>query len=165
MGVLVVCGAYFVMPQRIFEIPAIADLFAALGHANAVAFSSLLSSLGFETAVMGPTLHLEGETAMVFSPYCFGLLSISALLVLALLVPGIPNRRRGRLILLGGGVLVIANQLRILVEVLVTVSYPPAFPGIDALFSPVLPGLAFYLWYRWVKLEIAFQNGGIARNG
>jgi exosortase/archaeosortase family protein len=159
---------FYTLPPIILSVPAIAIFFKTLGGFNAEFHAEILGAFGIDARAASNLLYISSGPVVEYSPYCFGLISISALMILILLVPTPSRRVKLKWIVGASSLLISANQGRILFELMLASYWPDKISSIDVLLYPLLPALALGIWYKGLKsFESPVRNrgGGVCARG
>jgi exosortase/archaeosortase family protein len=141
--------------------PLVASFFYILGGYNAAFHMMILEALGVESMASSNLLHLASGPVVEYSPYCFGLLTITAFMILAFYAPSIHLQERVKWIAWASLILIIVNQGRIVIELILASAWPESLSTVDLMFYPLLPLVALYIWYKGLKSrEHLFSLGG-----
>jgi hypothetical protein len=154
-------GIFYYVPPLLLGIPLVASFFYLLGGYNATFHMLILEALGVESMASANLLHLASGAVVEYSPYCFGILTITAFIILAFYAPTFNLKERIRWIAWASLILVIVNQGRIVLELILASALPSSLSTVDIVFYPLLPSVALYIWYHGLKSrEHLFSVGG-----
>jgi exosortase/archaeosortase family protein len=131
--------------------PLVASFFHLLGGYNATFHMLILEALGVESTASSNFLQIASGPVVEYSPYCFGLLTITAFIILAFYAPTFQLWERIKWIAWASLILVIVNQGRIIFELILASALPSSLSTVDLLLYPLLPSIALYIWYHGLK--------------
>lgn len=142
---------FYLLPPLFLRIPLVASVFNVLGSLNARAHAAFLDAVGVRSVASANILYLSSGAALLYSPYCFGFLTVAGFAILVCAVPYVGLWRRVKWLLKGSALLLLINQMRISLELLIALAYPLSLPGVDRLLYPLLPAAAFFIWRRGLE--------------
>jgi exosortase/archaeosortase family protein len=151
---------FYVLPPLLLGISYIDELFSSLGSYNAWLHQIILSALGIKASTSSNLLFLPSGSVVEYSPYCFGFLTLAAFAILAFIVPSLQLIDRLKWIAGAFFLISIANQFRIISELLIASRRPDLLSTADLFSYPFLPLLGLFIWYRGLKnREHIFSSG------
>jgi len=154
---------FLLVPPALLSLEPVEALLHALESYNAAMHAEVLALLGMSARSSGNLLYLSSGAMVEYTPFCFGFLTIAGLSMLMLLLPSPGLVERLLWLFKASVLLLLANQLRILLELFIALQLPIALPVLDRALYPLLPGLALVVWRGLLRrVSAASPRGGSA---
>jgi|GEM_PF-4766601 len=151
---------FYYLPPMLLSIGIISKALTILGTANAVIHQQLLTVLGIKSISQSNILWLSSGAIVEYSPYCFGLLTITAFGILVSFTPNLEKADRIKWVFRASILLAAVNQGRIIIELLIASAEPSILSTVDRMFYPVLPITALVIWRHGLKNRMRFFEIG-----
>ncbi len=142
---------FYYLPPMLLSIRIVSKALTILGTVNAAIHRQLLSAVGIEAWSQANLLRLSSGAIVEYSPYCFGLLTIGAFVLLVSFTPTLKFGERLKWVFWASILLAAVNQARIIIELLIASAEPSLLSTVDRLFYPILPIAALIIWRRGLK--------------
>ena len=142
---------FYYVPPMLLSIRIVSKTLTLLGTVNAAIHEQLLAAIGIEAWSQSNLLRLSSGAIVEYSPYCFGLLTIGAFVILVSFTPRLPIGDRLKWVFWSSLLLLAVNQVRIIIELLIASAEPSLLSTVDRIFYPILPIVALILWRRGLK--------------
>ncbi len=142
---------FYYLPPMLLRIQIVSKALTILGTVNAALHEQLLAALGIEAWSQSNLLRLSSGAIVEYSPFCFGLLTIAAFVILVSFTPNLQIGERLKWAFWASILLVLLNQARIIIELLIASAEPSILSTVDRLFYPLLPIAALVIWRRGLK--------------